>query len=375
MLKKTGRALMTVLFLASCSSSETTVIKDEYLYCSTECFSDNGLFYIGMDGQGGLHFTDPGNFRNYDLSYHQMKDDETMNPVYIGFVCFYDGRVVYSKLEDNSTSLVIYECSPDGTEESRITVYSANGKGQYEAVREAFLYHDSLYFSRVFVNFGNSAMEEVLCSLNLKTGKTEELTAQVKSNGSSLIPAFIYDDCLYFNSEVNLETNEFSDAFILYRYCFGTGRTEEMNDQLVYPLHLKDMPESEYVYFGTGNAVSEDDQLLFMQYDLKTNEITEQIFEYDLDEGDVMYSGTSFSDFIQIRIMKKDSEYPDTVFYYPQTGIAEYFEADDAFIPSLMNSSYILGYEKTDAEGYMFSMIGKDDFEERNFSKAVRISK
>ncbi len=365
-----------VMFLAGCSApAEPAAIPDEYVYCSVESFSNNGYFYLGMDEKAGLHFADPGNHKVYDLAHHQMEDDETFNPVFIGFVSFYDGKILYSKLEEGGASSVIYACSPDGTNETRVAAYTMEEDGRYSCINEAILCRDHLYFSLNSTVFGTAHNEEVLCDLDLKTGKTEELTEKVKSNGYSVIPLFVYENSLYFNTETDLDTNEFSDTYILYKYDIDTKEIEKLNDQLPASLHLEHMPENEYIYFNIPNTVSENGELHFLQYNLKTNEITEQVFTYETKEGERMYLSYPFAEFARIRVMTDDGSSPDMIFYNPQTGKTEYFSSEESFIPSRMNSSYILGYQSVQEEGYLGSIISKEDFANRDFSKAVRIMK
>ena len=364
------------VLLSGCSTpAAPKVIPDEYVYSSVGSFSNNGYFYLGMDEKAGLHFADPGNHKVYDLAHHQMEDDEAFSPVFIGFVSFYDGKILYSRLEEESTSAVIYACSPDGTNETKAAVYTMDEDGMYTGIREAILYKDHLYFSLCSMAYGNAQMEEVLCDLDLKTGKTEELTGKVKSNGYSVIPLFVYENSLYFNTETDLDTNEFSDAYILYKYDIDTKEIEKLNDQLPASLHLEHMPENEYIYFNPPNTTAENGELPFLQYDLKTNEITKQVFKYETKEGETMFLSYPFAEFAQIRIMKKDGSGPDTIFYDPQTGKTEYFCSEESFRPSRMNSSYILGYQSVQEEGYLCSIISKEDFANRDFSKAVRIMK
>lgn len=356
------------------AESNVSYKEDDYLVFNQSCFSNNGYFYFDTTG---INFVDLGNMKNYPLEHHQAEDIGEADMSSIGLIWFYDRKAGYTKLEGEGGYLSFYTCDIDGTNETELARYSEDSSVIVGTSRKGILYQGTMYLSIQSAALSSSNNAEVLCSLDMKTGTIKEITPVVKSNGSGMELCFVYENALYFMTQCDLDTDEFTDYYNLYRYDLNEESVTLLRNDLPSTFSLNTAPASQYIY---GSLPLEDplrngEALQFYQYDLESNEVTEKTFTYSLKDDESMWPGAMFDDFVQIRVMNDAGTYMDTIFYHPETGETEYYSQDAYFIPSYKNDTYVFGYTSDTSEDYLFSLLTIDEFNNREFDKAIKVIK
>lgn len=376
---------MLCLFLTGCSSASTsasasavsssveeeteevTYAADTYLVFHQACFSNNGYFYFDASG---FNYVDLADMTNYPIEQHQSADigDQYMGT--LGLTWFYDGKVCYSKIQEDGAYIGFYMCDRNGENETEFSRYSVSDALIASIGSKGILYKDTAYIS-----ISSSAGTEVLCAIDMKSGEIREITPLVSSDGTVINICFVYQDALYFTSRVELETNAFTDYYNLYRYDLNSLSTTLLRNDLNYTFNADTMPSSQYIYYGSENTAQNGQELKFYEYDLSTNEIHTISFTYALNENEYMWFASMFNDFAIIRVSDNEGTYTNTIFYHPQTGETEYYSQDASFIPSAVNDTYVLGYTYDASENYLFSLLTTAQFSERAFDKAIKVMK
>lgn len=376
------------LLLTGCSSANTSIdtntassiteeetvsfVEDSYLVFNQGCFSNNGYFYVDATG---FHVVDLETMQDNPLGYHQAADIGEDNLVNIGLNWFYDGKVCYTKIEDGGTYIGFYMCDIDGTNETELTRYSLSPYKIIAASSKAILCQDTMYVSFYLLDESSSMNFEVLCAVNMNSGEIREITPLTASYGTTFNLCFGYQNAFYFTSVINIDTGEYSDYYNLYRYDPNEQSLTLVRNDLNYTFNVDTMPVSQYIYYGSENTSQNGEDLKFYEYDLSTNEVHTVYFTYPLNENEHMWFGRMFNDFVEIYVSDADSTYMNTIFYYPQTGGVEYYSQDAAFIPSDQNDTYVLGYTSDTSENYLFSVLTVEDFNNRAFDQAVKVTK
>lgn len=354
--------------------STTLFAEDSYLSFGQTCFSNNGYFYYD---NSGINFVDLGNMKNYSLDHHQTNDIGDQYMSNIGLVWFYDDHIGYSKIGENGGYLSFYECNIDGANEIELARFNGDTSIIAGTSRKGIIYQDTMYLSIQLIGLSSSSYSEVLCSVDMKTGKIKELTPFIKSDGSGIELCFVYEDALFFITKSNLESDEFTDYYNLYKYNLNDLSITLLRDDLASVFSVSYLPTSQYVYYAssTEDGARNGEALEFYQYDIENNEITLKSFAYPLNDDESMWLGSSFDDFVQVRIMDDEGTYMDTIFYHPLTGEIEYYKQNEYFIPYYKNDMYILGYTYDSSEEYLFSLLTIDEFNSREFDKAIKVTK
>lgn len=334
-----------------------------------ESFND-GIYIETAYDVGGIKFVDLGTGKRHPFPYHQEADDPTNNPINIGVVTYYQQKVLYPKIMDEGAYLSIYTCDLDGTHEEEIARYEKKDQIVVSSVTAGAIIQDHLILLIQQIDFKSGGLSDAIIRLDLASKQLQEMVSGIPNSGGGTRLAFVDQNKLYFQVNVDLDTKQFIDTNRLYALDVKQGTIEVILQEWDYYITHMFTVNHDIVYLPMAQEWKSQSPLHYATLNLSTHEIKEEVIDLPNHEN-IEYGFKSVMDdrIYLSQYANGENVTSGITIYYPETKTVEEYTLDEVFVPLRENTSQYLGVMGVDLQNYHFSIMTKEAFEQNDFSQ------